>query len=196
MNEIIQRSLELDSIDVQRDGEGRTLIGRALTYNVPYDVSDDGGRSRYHEVWRAGVFAKSIAQRAGRIPLMLLHDHRRLPIGATTGVEPSDEAFIFRAKISRTRDADEALELVRDGALTGISVGARPLNNRRLAGGVERIEAVLHELSLVPIGQMSDGGVLALRADVIELEVPEVVDQVATPHLDEARAFLEQLARP
>lgn len=196
MNEIIQRSLELDSIDVQSDGEGRTLIGRALTYGVPYQVSDDGGRSRYIEVWRSGVFNKSITQRAGRIPLMLLHDHRRLPIGATIGIDPSTSAFVFHAKISRTRDADEALELVRDGALTGISVGARPLNNRRIDGGVERVEAVLQELSLVPIGQMSDGGVLALRADVVELEVPEVVDEIATPHLDQARAYLESLARP
>lgn len=197
MNEMIHRSLELDSIDIQRDdNEGRTLIGRALTYGVPYDVSDDGGRTRYQEIWRAGVFAKSIAQRAGRIPLMLLHDRRRLPIGATIGVDPSSEAFIFQAKISRTRDADEALELVRDGALTGISVGARPLNNRRLTSGVERVEAVLQELSLVPIGQMTDSGVLALRAEEVELEVPEVVDPVTTPHLNEAKAYLETLARP
>ena len=199
MNEIIYRSLELDTIDVSRDDEGRTLIGRALTYNVPYEVSDDLGRTSYREVWRAGVFDKSFAQRAGRIPLMLLHDHRRLPIGATTGVEPSKEAFIFRARISRTRDADEALELVRDGALTGISVGARPLNNRRVIGGVERIEAALQELSLVPIGQMSDGGVLALRADIRIPEVTtEAVDEsiVVTPYLDAARATLESLSRP
>lgn len=198
---VIRRSLEINDLDVVRSSEGRTIVARALTYNVPYEVSDDGGLSYYHETWRRGVFDKSITQRAGRIPLLVTHDRRSLPIGATIGVEPDAKAFIFRAKVSNVRAGDEALELVNDGALTGISVGARILNSKRVQRGVERIEARLEELSLTPFAQMADGNVLAVRALVDEeeettTETHETEEQTDTPALDEARTYLEGLERP
>jgi HK97 family phage prohead protease len=201
MIEVINRSLEVSDIDIQRTAEGRTIIARALTYGVPYEVSDDGGRSFYNEVWRAGVFDKSIAQAGakGRIPLMVIHDRRKLPIGATIGIDADRSAFIFRAKVSNTRDGDEALELIHDGVLTGVSVGARILNARRTTNGVERIEAALQEISLAPafLSQMSDGQVLAVRA--LSTDLGDIVEQqgpVATPALDDARNFLTNLTKP
>lgn len=197
LNQMVRRSLELDDLVVERSATGRVVIARALTYGVPYRVSDDGGRSMYNEVWRSGVFDKSLAQRSGRIPMMITHDRRSLPVGATLGAEPNTGAFIFRAKISNTRDGDDALELISDGALTGVSVGARILNNRSVdRSTVERIEAALHEISLTPFGQMSDGQILAVRAD-IEPETPAATAQPqTTPHLTEAQAYLESLTRP
>lgn len=194
--QVVHRSLELDDLVVERSATGRTVIARALTYGVPYRVSDDGGRSMYNEVWRSGVFDKSLIQRGGRIPLMVTHDRRSLPIGATIGAEPDAKAFIFRAKISNTRDGDDALELINDGALTGVSVGARILNNRSVdRSTVERLEAALHEISLTPFQQMSDGQVLAVRAD-IEPENLERSNQEPTPHLSDAQAYLASLVRP
>lgn len=194
--QVVHRSLELDDLVVERSSTGRTVTARALTYGVPYRVSDDGGRSMYNEVWRSGVFDKSLVQRGGRIPLMVTHDRRSLPIGATLGAEPNTGAFIFRAKISNTRDGDDALELINDGALTGVSVGARILNNRSVdRSTVERVEAALHEISLTPFGQMSDGEILAVRADV-EPENLERSEQIPTPNLSEAQAYLESLTRP
>jgi uncharacterized protein len=198
---IVQRSLELDDIVVERTDEGRVIIARALSYGMPYRVSDDGGGSFYEETWRAGVFTKSIKERAGRIPLLTWHDRRKLPIGATVGMEDSSSDFIFRAKVSRTRDGDEALELIRDGALTGVSVGARVLQQRRQPnGGVERLEAALLEISLAPAPfvQMPDAGVLAVRA-LSAHEGDETTDEAAqepTPSLDAARAILTALDRP
>lgn len=199
---VIQRHLELDDLTVERSGDGRTILARALTYGVPYEVTDDGGRTFYHEVWRSGVFRRSIDHRQGRFPVLTMHDRRRLPVGATLGIEPNDSAFIFRAKISNTRDGDEALELVRDGVLTGISVGARPLNNRKIERGVERVEAALVEISLCTTGisQMADAMVLAVRAHVDGDGDGDDGDadggDTDTPALDEARALLEGLTCP
>jgi len=195
LDRLVRRSLELDDLVVERSATGRIVIARALTYGVPYLVSDDGGRSMYNEIWRSGVFDKSLVQRAGRIPLMITHDRRSMPIGATVATEPDNKAFIFRAKVSNTRDGDDALELINDGALTGVSVGARILNNRSVdRSTVERIEAALNEISLTPFGQMSDGEILAVRADI----EPEGTDQTPTetPHLSEAQAYLASLTRP
>jgi hypothetical protein len=201
----VERSLELDDLAVERTSEGRVIIARALTYGVPYEVSDDGGAHFYHEVWRSGVFDKSITQRSGRIPMLVTHDRRALPIGATIGMEADRTAFVFRAKVSHTRGGDEALELIHDGALTGVSVGARLLNSRPIERGVERIEAALQEISLTPFAQMADGRVLAVRAQVDPGDDggddggdgdTGDDDTEGTPVLDEATAFLESLTRP
>jgi hypothetical protein len=201
MNQLITRSLTMDDMHVERTAEGRTIVARALTYNVPYRVSDDGGASFYKEIWRTGVFAKSIAQRGSkeRIPLLTLHDRRKLPVGAVIGVEDGAD-FIFRAKVSNTAAGDEALELVNDGVLTGVSVGARILTNRAIQGGVERIDAILQEISLAPATfmQMPDAGVLAVRAlldGAEDVQTAEDDPKLITPSLDAARAILAGLAR-
>lgn len=199
----ILRSLAVDEIHVERTDEGRTIIARALTFGVPYKVTDDGGRTFYNEVWRSSVFDKSIRQRAGKIPLLTLHNRMRLPIGAIQTISDVESQMTFVAKVSRTRDGDEALELVNDGVLTGVSVGAFPLTNRALPGGsgVERIEARLEEISLAPMqfAQMPDAGVLAVRAVVANDGSDGVAGPVtlATPTLDQARATLANyLNRP
>lgn len=199
-HEQVRRSLEIDDIAVERSSQGRILTARALTYNTPYDVSDDGGRSWYQEVWRAGVFTKSLTQRAGKIPMLITHDRRAMPIGATIGAVDDPGAFIFRAKVSNTQAGDEALELINDGALTGISVGAVSLKDREVKRGVvERIEAKLAEISLTPFAQMADGQVLAVRADINNNDDDdgEIIEQSqGTPALDEARRVVESLERP
>jgi phage head maturation protease len=208
--EDVIRSLEVADLDIQRTVQGRTVIARALTYGMPYRVTDDG-RKFYNERWRAGVFDKSITQRSAPmsaervladrrgIPLQVLHDGSRLPVGAMIGVEPDRAAFIFRAKVYNSDEGDLALEMIEDGVLTGVSVGARILNQQRTHDGVERIEAKLNEISLAPayLSQMSDGLVLAVRALITDPEaIVEPQGPVATPALDDARNFLTNLTKP
>jgi len=202
---LITRGLEIDELCVERSGDGRTIEARALTYGVPYTVSDDGGRSYYTEKWSPNVFTKSIAQRGGRIPLLVSHDRRRLPIGATIGAVESDSSFVFRAKVSRTRDGDEALELVQDGALTGVSVGARIVQQRAIEGGFEQLVARMEEISLSPFAQMADAHVLAVRADIRDSDDEGTVLVQDPPGADEVieaqrrlenEAYLATLNRP
>lgn len=199
----ILRSLTVDEIHVERTDEGRNIIARALTFGARYKVTDDGGRRFYNEVWNPAVFNRTMAHRAGKVPLMTLHNRVRLPIGAVQTIQDVAGSMTFVAKVSRTRDGDEALELINDGVLTGVSVGAHVLANRPLADGtgVERMEARLEEISLAPMQftQMPDAGVLAVRA---VLANPDGSDGVvgtatlpATPTLDEARSILAKYTR-
>lgn len=98
-----------------------------------------------------GAFSKSITGRAG-VPMLLFHDQHR-PVGKWAEFEESDDGLIAKGKIStKTRDGGEAYELVKDGALAGLSIGY-DATKKRMAGKVrELVEVFLHEVSLVSIG--------------------------------------------
>jgi HK97 family phage prohead protease len=154
-------------------------------------------------VWRAGVFDKSIRQGSGKIPILVTHNRMSPPVGVFAGVDPDAKAFVFRARISNTQGGDDALTLIEDGALSGVSVGASIFNNRAFRGGVERVEARVNEISLTPFAQMNDGVILAVRATITDPDLDEPAvdsetngDEVETPALDEARKYLESLERP
>ena len=75
----------------------------------------------------AGAMAKSLAARGTRpLPMLLHHDQRR-PVGAWTEWRESSKGLHVKGRLSLgTRDADEAHQLARDGALTGLSIGYQP----------------------------------------------------------------------
>jgi len=196
---MIERLIEVDDLVVQRASVGspeRILEARALRYGIPYNVTDDG-RSFYHEAWRSGVFDKSLVQRGanGGIPVKWHHKHDQLPYGAVIGATDSKVEFVFRAKIVNGDRGDEMIELIEMGAVGGVSVGARIFQDRRIQGGYERIEAGLNEISLSSNVQIPDGKILAMRA-VIEGIDEEVDEQIETPSLSEAEAYLASLKRP
>jgi HK97 family phage prohead protease len=211
--EIIQRTIEVDDFTIRRasgDAE-RVLEARALRYGVPYEVTDNGGRSFYHEVWRAGVFARSIAQRGGRIPLHWHHQTGTMPYGAVFEVDDSPTDLIFRARIVNGERGDEMVELVEMGAVNGVSVGANIVRDRKFGGGVERLEAALKEVSLTSHAQIADGEILAMRAVIEDEQVGSHTHSITTPPpppdvsgdqdsgtpvLDEALEFINSLERP
>jgi HK97 family phage prohead protease len=205
--EVIQRTLLVDDISIDRAMvKERIVRARALRYAVPYEVSDNGGRSFYHEVWRAGVFARSISERGerGRIPTHWHHQRQEKPYGAVVGMEDSASEFIFRARIVNGDRGDEMLELIEIGAVNGVSVGARPIVNRSFGGGLERVEAALLEISFTSHAQIADGEILAVRAVMTDDETDTETDEeageetppVETPELDAARQYLSTLERP
>lgn len=214
---VVQRTIEVDDFTITRAHSGvpeRVLEARALRYGTPYEVSDNGGRSFYHEVWRAGVFAKSLRERgaSGKIPMHWHHRTHDMPYGAVFGVDDSDTDFIFRARIASGDRGDEMIELIEMGAVNGVSVAASILRERKFGGGVERIEAALKEISLTSHAQISDGEILAMRAvtEAVDttshthsIDVPEALDDEEsgtdegdTPALNEALEFINSLQRP
>lgn len=98
-----------------------------------------------------GAFIKSLEGRSG-VPMLLYHDQSR-PVGKWAEFEETPEGLVTKGKITtKTRDGGEAYELVKDGALSGLSIGY-DATVKRMAGKVrELVELFLHEVSLVPIG--------------------------------------------
>src|SRR5215467_7751814 len=91
-------------------GDGRTLVGLAVPFDVELDVSD--WWDDYTEVFRAGSFAKTIRDRKHPVPLLVSHEHRGLPIGAATELHEDADGLHASFHLAETPKADEVLALV------------------------------------------------------------------------------------
>ena len=97
----------------------------------------------------------------------------------------TDQGLYAEFKISKTREGDDALELVKDGALDQLSIGFMPIKNRKRSDGViERLKAHLAEVSLVTFGAYGD------MAAVTGVRSQETVE---TPRLDAAKEILNAI---
>lgn len=103
-----------------------------------------------NDIVAAGAFKASIA--SGRMPAMLLHHDPHRPVGRWEEFKEAAEGLLARGRL--TLDAPEGKStyaLVRDKALTGLSVGykTRRADMNRSTGVRTIIEADLLEVSLV-----------------------------------------------
>ena len=168
-----QRSFAIP-LEFRNGGDGRTVGGLVVPYGTPTEIRDRTGS--YTEVFRPGAFAKTIAERGSKVKLFIEHSHQqnRLPIGRATSLVDTKPGVLGDFYVSRTRDGDEALELIRDGALDAFSVGFEPIQNDWTSdrSAVERVEARLWEVSLVGIPAYEDALVSSVRSDSPD-ETPE-----------------------
>lgn len=99
-----------------------------------------------------GAFARSLAERgAAGIRMLYQHDPNE-PIGAWTEIREDERGLFVRGKLAKgVKRAREVLDLMRSGALDGLSIGFRTVKARKEAtGGIRRIlEADLWEISVV-----------------------------------------------
>ena len=148
------------ALEVRAEGDGRTIVGIA----VPYDVEQRITPSLV-EVFRKGVF-RDVTRAANRVKLLFQHK-TDTPIGRAIMLEERDGGLYGEFRISKTEAGDEALELIRDGVLSNLSVGFQPLKDERRGGVVNRIKAHLAEVSLVTFGAYGDAAnIVAVRQEI------------------------------
>jgi HK97 family phage prohead protease len=78
-----------------------------------------GNRDQADDVVVPGAYKKTLEGRVERIKVM--RDHKIL-IGRALHAEEDSTGLYTRSQVSKTRDGDEALELVADGALNSMSI--------------------------------------------------------------------------
>ena len=103
------------NLELRANGDGRTIFGIAVPYNKEQRIT-----STMIEVFRKGVFAEVI-KAPHRVKLLRGHGENNV-LGRATLLRETDEGLYAEFKISKTREGDEALELVKDGALDQLSV--------------------------------------------------------------------------
>ena len=144
--------------------KGRTLTGVAMRYG---EVATIKGR---RERFQPGAFGAPLPD-----VVLNFHHERSRPLTRTgAGLKLSDgaDALELRAKLPNTRDADDAIELVRQGVLRGLSVEFRATRERR-DGGVRVIErAVLLGVGLVDTPAYPGATVEARNADAASSAMP------------------------
>jgi len=159
---IESRSYEID-LEVRAEGDGRTICGICVPYNVEQRI-----HAGLTEVFLPGAF-DGVTRAAHRVKLLMGHDSKGLPLGRATTLREDASGLYGEFRVSKTDIGDQALELVRDGVLTNLSVGFQPLkDNRRRDGIVERVKAHLAEVSLVTFGAYGEKAAVAAVREVIE----------------------------
>jgi HK97 family phage prohead protease len=146
-------------LELRGEPDGRTLEGAI----VPYGQEARIGPSVV-ETFAPGAFAGTDP---ATLPLLALHDRQTLPIGRAVELRDQAAEWWGAFNVSRTRLGDEVLELVRDGALTGLSVGFLPVpggdrwNATRTR--VERVRARAHHVGVVPFPAYEGARIAAVR---------------------------------
>ena len=159
MTERLVRSFA--DLEIRAAGDGRTVVGCAVPFDRPTDV---GG---YVESFTRGAFARTIAERgAGRVKVLAAHSSSVNPIGCATVLREDPAGLHVELRVSKTQLGDECLELIRDGALDGLSIGFQPIRavHNPTTGVVERTEVRLDEISLVSFPAYDGARVLAVRS--------------------------------
>lgn len=158
------KTLDFDC-ELKATGETGTFEG----YGSVFNITDRGG-----DIVAAGAFAETLAaaKAAGRLPAMLWQHRQAEPIGVYTEMEEDAIGLKVKGKLAlKTARGAEAYELMKMGAISGLSIGYRVRDDSwdRVTGVRTIKKADLHELSLVTI-PMNDASRVSAVKTIEELD--------------------------
>lgn len=178
------RLTRYNHVDLELRGDGRTVVGIAVPFDQPTSIRDASGA--YSETFRLGSFARTIADRGTRVKFLAQHDRGSMPLGRAHLLREDAAGLYAEFRVSKTSAGDEALELIRDGALDSLSIGFRPIRDRWTIdrSEVERLEVRLDEVSAVAFPAYDGALIASVRSDL-----PSISHEAAARRL----AILERL---
>ena len=126
------RSFVVEQVNI-KPGDGRTVEAYAAVFNSPAQVHDPDGE--YEEVIDPGAFNRTLEHRRrakGGAAFPVLFNHGRtlfgtpserysVPIGVSEEVRVDGNGLFTRSRFHKTQAADEVLEAIKDGSITGYS---------------------------------------------------------------------------
>lgn len=130
-----------------------------------------GNVDSYSDVVVQGAFAKSIeeAKATGRMPAMLWQHDPEEPIGVWTDLREDERGLYVKGQLAETQRGREARELIKLGALTGLSIGyttrsyeVDKQNDVRLLTDIQ-----LWEVSPVTFPANSEARITGVKAEAI-----------------------------
>lgn len=178
---LYSRVFALDDIQIRAGGDGRTVTAYAAVFDSPAHIVDQDGE--YDEQIGRSAFDKTLQERAGRIGVFYNHartlhgtpsERGSVPIGTPLEVRPDGRGLLTVTRYNKTALADDVLESIRNGDITGQSFTGRfiksdprgPYLPNRSTGQrtlVTRQEIALIEYGPTPIPAYSDAAILGVR---------------------------------
>lgn len=201
MRHIIERAFECEGIEVNRSGDGRTVTAYAAVFDQPTMVVDPQiARGPYLETIARTGFAKSIGDgAAGRARVLFNHgktnegqpsERYTQPIGTPLEVKADGRGLLTVTRYAKTPLADETLELIREGAITGQSFRGPVFNF------VERSSASGLTVQLTEVGLREYGPVVFpayVGAEFVSIRSATDLMMAVADLTDEQRAELAAL---
>lgn len=167
---IVTRSVDFElALRDGGPGDGRTLVGRLVPYGLASEVDDNDGRRPYRERFVRGAFERQLRSGQHRqVALFAQHvrSNDRLPLARADRLFDETDGLFGSFPMPHTTVADDALELVRSGVVTGLSVGFRLLDggsHRGTDGVIERRRAHVDHVALTHSPAYAGAEVVALR---------------------------------
>jgi HK97 family phage prohead protease len=173
--------------ELAADGDGRTIEARIAPYGAAAEVADPPEFKPYNEMFVPGAF-EAQTRAAGRLKIWLNFEHDqglRGIVGHGATLEERSDGLYGTFRVHENADGDKALQLIRDGLLTGLSLEFAALRSRVVNGVVQRLRAHIDKVSLCRFPAYSDAQILAVRTAPLE-QVP--------PAEEPAEELLERLA--
>jgi len=150
------------------DGEGRTMEGYAATFgNV-----DLGG-----DIIHPGAFTKTLNERGPKVKFLWQHDPGE-PLGKPVEIREDGRGLFVKAIISDTQRGRDALALLKDGAISEMSIGYEAVKGgtdyTKTGGSTVRNlrEVKLYEFSIVSFPMNPQAEVTAIKSDE-EMDTPK-----------------------
>jgi hypothetical protein len=136
----------------------REISGLAVPYDVEATVSD-GTRVK---IMRGALPIDGPAPK-----LLKYHDGSEV-VGLVTARKDEEDGMYFTARISKTRDGDDVIELIKDGALDAVSIGIDPIKATYDKTGTLVVKAAKwRELSIVGEPAFADARITQIAATSI-----------------------------
>ncbi len=160
------------------EGDGRTLIGRVVPYNVVADVADPPTWQPYKESFAPGAFNAQLAA-ANRIDVLLNYEHRQGisdVVGRGVSLDERSDGLYGTFRMLTHGDGDKALELYHAGVLRGLSTEFAVRKSRTVDGVVQRVDARIGNVALCREHGSPFGGAKAAYAGAEVLSVRTDVD--------------------
>jgi HK97 family phage prohead protease len=158
----------------------REISGLAVPYNVEATVSD-GTRVK---IMRGALPVDGPAPK-----LLQNHDGTDI-VGLVTARKDEEDGMYFTARISKTRAGDDAIELIKDGAIDAVSIGIDPIKATYDKAGVLIVKAARwRELSIVGEPAFADARITQIAATSIPIN-----DTKESPTMEATNTPAEQPA--
>jgi HK97 family phage prohead protease len=197
---MFSRSVPLDGISIRSGGDGRTVEAYAAVFNTSVRIKDHQGT--YQEQISPRAFAKTLSDRGLRFGVFYNHastvdgtpsESGSIPLGSPVEIRADEKGLLTVVRYNTTSLADEILETIRNGDITGMSFSGRfiasspepgPWGYEARADGsatqVTRNEIALREFGPTPFPAYESAQIVGTRSlsDLLEGASPADLDML------------------
>jgi HK97 family phage prohead protease len=148
----MKREFQFELKSISSEG---TFVGLGAVYNNV----DLGG-----DLILPGSFTKTIAEKGGRVPLLMGHDSK-MPIGVAN-LSDSPQGLVVAGKLVLEADGSRsAYALLKEGVIRGLSIGYDTLKSKMVDGVRHLSELKLWEISLTPFPMNPEAMITSVKSE-------------------------------
>ena len=157
------------NLEIKADVENNIIEGYGAYFN---------NVDSYGDIIEKGAFSKSIIENKSRIKILWQHNPNE-PIGRPIEMYEDDKGLYIKAKISNTELGRKAMELMRDGVISEMSIGYE-VEKKDFKGNNRVIKEVkLWEISAVTFAANPQAKILSVKnKENLELDLNNAIIKI------------------